>query len=330
MLSPCDTVRKTCLKHTLTEECQKYVSIDKMALKPLAQQMIQRKQGSIATSTSVVQWDEEAWHYVCPEDWSTTVKNERIAAYILALDAVNFCFWPATGYEYQDLATTLTKIAQHDHAQQAELFRKGKKEVSKDFALSAVNLKAMTVDQMKELFQKNHSNGLLPPDVEKRCALWNEVGKVLIEQFDGSAMALIECADHNSAPTLVQQLVDHFPGFCDYCCSSGGGKKQRIAFPKRAQICVGDWNAALKLDLPDVDKLTAFADCHIPQLLHHHNVLICLGPLKVQDAAAAAAAASTAAAQWTTVMTDWHLWQVGECMQNVRELQPHHRVRTIY
>jgi len=120
-----------------------------------------------------------AWHCICPEDWSAAVKNKRVAAHILALDAANFCFWPATGCECQDLATTLTKIAQHDHAQQAELFRKGKKQVSKDFASSAANLKATTVNQMKELFQKNHSNGLTPPDMKKHCALWNEVGKVL-------------------------------------------------------------------------------------------------------------------------------------------------------
>jgi len=186
----------------------------------------------------------------------------------------------------------------------------------------------------------------------------------LIEQFDGSAMALIESSNHKKAPTLVQQLVDHFPGFCDYCYSPGGGKKQRIAFLKRAQICVGDWNAALKLDLPDMDKLTTFADYRVPQLLRHCNVLIyskrlaakvdacqeldmnsaeeiairactvaaveyLVDELNAQDEAAAATA-STTITQWTAVMTDWYLWQVGERMQNAGELQPHHRVRTIY
>jgi len=209
----------------------------------------------------------------------------------------------------------------------------------------------MTVDLMKQLLQKHHSKGVLPPEMDKRCALWNEVGQVLTEHFNGSAIALIESAK-GSAPDLVQKLVDYFPGFRDF--------SEELYFLKRAQICVGDWNAALQLNLKDMDKLTTFADYRVPQLLRHYHVLVYSkaladavdatqeleagSPQEVAIRAATVAAVEylvdelkkqqqqddTSRKQWTAVTTDWYLWQVGERMQNAGQLQPHHRVRTIY
>ena len=289
--SPCDNVRRSCLLFAKSKDC--LVAIDTgTALPRLAQQILDEQQQAGAT---MIEWDQEDWHYRgCPDEWQPydSVRKERVASYILALDAINFCFWPEPGYEYEDLATTLTRAAQADHPQQQEQLVRmqqqhpgGTKDsdvlslVSPDFALSATKLQNMSVDAMRDLFARFHSKGgRIPPDMEKRCALWNEVGRVLNEKFDGSATALIERA-HGSAPALVQLLVDHFPGFRDHHHSPNCSDQQQqhhedcLYFYKRAQICVGDWNAALDLQLRDLDRLTTFADYRVPQLLRHHQVL---------------------------------------------------------
>lgn len=312
-----------------------------------------------ASQAAVIQWDEENWHYQlrsCGASFESSsclpYQQERVAAYILALDAINFCFWPVPGYEYKDLAMTLTQAAHADHPQQEAAIRKGKSTVSDDFVFSATNLETMTVDSMTELFVKHHASGLVPPDMDKRCGLWNEVGRVLVDKFNGSVRALIESA-RGSAPTLVQLLVDNFLGFRDHNVRSG------LYFYKRAQICVGDWNAALKLNLQNMDQLTTFADYRVPQLLRHWNVLVYSKQLAatvdaqielaMDSAEEHAIRATTVAAvellvlelgkgtsakdnnnSWNAVTTDWYLWQVGERMQTAGQLQPHHRVRTIF
>lgn len=348
--SPCDNVRRTCTEYVETEACLKHVTIDRAAVQPLAAQIR-------ASRTAAIQWDEEDWHYnQCPADWATpSIQKERVAGYILALDSINFCFWPhATGYEYVDLATTLTSTAQADHAQQEAAIAEGKTTVMPEYVFSALNLKSMTVQQMKELFVKHHASGMLvPPDMEKRCALWNEVGCVLMDQFEGSAGALIDAAA-GSAPKLVQLLVDNFSGFQDTCAG--------LYFYKRAQICVGDWNAALKLNLRDMDHLTTFADYRVPQLLRQWKVLaaavdakqelvvgsgeeiairattvaaveLLVAELSKNDVFCSSSSSSSSSApttNWNAVTTDWYLWQVGERMQAAGELKPHHRVRTIF
>jgi hypothetical protein len=331
----------------------------------------------------IVVWDEEAWHYQPPTDWPAAIRSERMALYILALDAMNFCFWPTTVsattttsmsmpyvYEYEDLASTLTAICQADHVvQQADL-----KSVSANYALSARNLCDMTVATMTALFIEHHAELKVPPNMEARCALWNEVGSVLLTQFDGSAMNVIERAN-GSAVALVELLIDYFPGFCDYLVPSTTTltiqdniiqdiPSDGLYFLKRAQICVGDWNASLDLQLSDMDQLTTFADYRVPQLLRHWKIL------HYSDSLAAAIdsgkelavnspeelsirAATVTAVEllvhelnskqqqqndkgsgnkkpWTAVATDWFLWQAGEKLQAEGKMQPHHRVRTIY
>ena len=80
-----------------------------------------------ANADDVVVWDEEGWHYQPPVHLFSSEQNirkERIALYILALDAINFCFWPSNDYEYEyvDLATTLTSIASSDHNERQSRF----------------------------------------------------------------------------------------------------------------------------------------------------------------------------------------------------------------
>jgi hypothetical protein len=349
--NPCDKVRESCAALMASKEAAEHVTIHGTALVDLADR--------IRMHSTIVVWDEEAWHYQPPLQWPHPIRKERMALYILALDAINFCFWPAAGYEYQDLAASLTAACQADHAvQEAHL-----ETVSTAFALTAAKLQRMTVETMTALFRDHHVTHQVPPDMAKRCQLWNEVGRGLeTASLGGSAVCLVERAN-GSAVALVQLLIDTFPGFRDYllkptttlaadtlCCP--------LYFLKRAQICVGDWNAALQLDLSDLSELTTFADYRVPQLLRHWKVLQYSNELAAavdsqQELVVASSqeisirAATVQAVEllvqelnretiisdnkpWTAVQTDWYLWQVGERLQAQGELKPHHRVRTIY
>jgi hypothetical protein len=160
------------------------------------------------------------------------------------------------------------------------------------FALSAQSLQSMTPALMRELFATHHDQAWYPPNLDERCRLWNEVGQVLMDHYDGSCLKFIAAAN-NAAVALVRLLVRHFAGFRDHLyfaendsdtdaavvaaasatTTTTSTTASSIHFYKRAQICVGDWNAALDLHLPDLDQLTTFADYRVPQLLRHLHVL---------------------------------------------------------
>jgi hypothetical protein len=273
------------------------------------------------------------------------IKRERIALYILALDAINFCFWPhdttttstleqQNTLEYDHLAVALKELASQTTNNGTHFF-------------SPQNLSTITEKEMKEAlkpFLKHHV-----PNLSERCRLWNELGAGLLMEFEGSAMKLIETS-HNSAPYLVKLLIMNFSGFRDESVHQG----KWICFYKRAQIAVADLNAALSLGLWGIDELTTFADYRVPQLLRHVGVLEynpelkdavdnrveLVGKQEVYIRAATVVAVErlvqaynlqrTPHEKMTEVQMDWHLWQVGEKLNQDSKMKPHHRVDTIF
>ncbi|GAX19808.1 hypothetical protein FisN_11Lh332 [Fistulifera solaris] len=327
----CQQVRQSCHRYFSQQEMVTISSDHVQELVHGIQQQALQKQ-------ELVTWDQEEWHYSPPQHWS--VRNERIALYILALDAVNFCFWPSPDkYEYCDLAINLTNAAKADHAQQEQT----PDTLSSDYALSATQLANMTPQRVKQILG---AKGKTIPLLEERCRLWNEVGSVLLQHFQGSAWNLIEKAN-GSAVQAVNLLVQYFPGFRDYHAS--------CAFLKRAQICVGDWQAALLLKNWNMEELTTFADYRLPQLLRDRNVLqyhpqlaqridalqeipaqcpaewaIRAATVVVVDALVQRLNQNNAESKWTAVSVDWYLWQLGEQLNDEGKLRPHHRVRTTF
>ena len=350
----CQTVRDSCRRYYDEQaDDEKLVTISSLKLQEMAHDIAQTRSDN--QQNELVTWDEEEWHYNPPKHWSAHVRNERIALYILALDAVNFCFWPSQTdkeekhrYEYSDLATNLTRAAEEDHAQQ-DLLEPNQVSTS-TYALSATQLASMNIDRVQQILC---GNGKSIPLLEERCQLWNEVGHVLLEHFQGSAWNLIQQA--NGSPVqAVNLLVAFFPGFRDYQAS--------CAFLKRAQICVGDWQAALDLEewKSDMKALTTFADYRLPQLLRERGVMEyhpalaervdALEEIKSNTPAEWAIRAATVVVvdelvqclnnnslntpnsdkEWTAVSVDWYLWQLGEQLNEKGELKPHHRVLTTF
>lgn len=319
-----------------------------------------------------IAWDSENWHYSPSEKIPTAIAKERLALYLLALDAINFCFWPGHHYpeeggvsnlEYEHLAAAMARMAQEDEKEQEEK----SDSLTDSYIFAPSRLSKITLDEMKNLLEKHLYGGteaekkrVTPLDnLEARCQLWNEVGLVLTEKFGGSAMKFLEVNEEGksslSAPKLVDRVVESFSGFRDYCSTEDGN----LYFYKRAQICAGDLNAALKLELADMDHVTTFADYRVPQLLRHVGVLqyetsfgekidafeeIEKGSSEENSIRAATVVAveqlvdelkkqqkaSDPSESFTAVTVDWYLWQLGERMHSAGTLKPHHRTRTTF
>ena len=315
-----------------------------------------------ATAT---EWDANGWHYTgerfqgaAGSSCDETMRKERVALYVLALDAINFCFWPSppaleenesnnnnsnnnsNSLEYDHLAIALRKLSERDDASLS----------NDDYFFNPNKLSKLTVDEMKAALEPELQGHYLP-NIRERCRLWNELGQALEYFYNASALSFI-AAGKGSAPNLVRCIVQTFPGFRDETLWRG----RWVAIYKRAQIAVGDLNAALNLNLADMDQLTTFADYRVPQVLRHWGALTysaelgnkvdCRTELNTEEEVSIRAGTivcvdelvrivnakivSDDAVAMTAVTLDWHLWQVGERMNQQGELKPHHRVNTIF
>lgn len=249
------------------------------------------------------------------------------AQYLLVLDALNFCFWPAPEWNYNRLALALKGATEQDPGW-----------------LSADRLASLAEADLTERL------GGAIPLLEERVRLLREVGLVLAERWGGQAIALIEAA-RQSAARLVALVTAELPGFRDHAIYEG----RQVFFYKRAQIFAGDlwgsftgrsWGA-----FDDIGELTMFADYRVPQLLRGRGILR-YGPrlaaaldtgrlippgsdFEIEIRAATVQAVERLREKLaelghptTSLTLDWLLWQEGEALQ--RKLKPHHRTLTIY
>ncbi|MGK3736474.1 MAG: hypothetical protein ACI8RD_007689 [Bacillariaceae sp.] len=302
--------------------------------------LMQRQQTAAATETTNVsskdewiEWDTEGWHYNGSGfNGTEDERRERVALYLLALDAINFCFWPLSEekddddddnknktastsasatpakkinsnnnnkinlLEYDHLAMALKKMAEADHVvsksdndddddDDDENNKKQQQQQRNEYVFSPSNLATMTTEKMSNLLRPYLDESKYPlPNIQKRAQLWKEVGEGIIRDYNGAVLNLLNYANQD-ASRLVELLLISFPGFRDdvYISSSSSSsssqhqqqqQQQRLVFLKRAQIFVGDINAALKLQLNGMERLTTFADYRVPQVLRHWKILV--------------------------------------------------------
>lgn len=267
--------------------------------------------------------------------------TERTANWVLALDAMNFCFWaekdqPRWSIDYQD------ERLNGYLAEAAAL----KRAVEEDFPLwDAAYLSTISEKDLAHIFRGEQTIPLF----EERLHNLREVGDVLLQQYNGQCINAIEQAG-GSAVKLALLLAKDFPSFNDVALY----RSHRVRFYKRAQICVADlhgsfagksWGA-----LTDMEQLTAFADYKLPQVLRHFGVLEYLPALaqridaqELLEAGSEEEVELRAATIWacellrrelarhgrimTAAEIDLRLWLLG---QNSSAMQPYHRTRTIY
>jgi len=191
----------------------------------------------------------------------------RTANWILLLDALNFCFWALPGEPrwrvewrgraldgYNALAAALTRAMEAGHPLADAAYLAD---------LGCADLEAIL---------RPAPGGPPIPLFEERLANAREVGRVLLERYDGRFTNAVEAAGRD-AVTLALLLARDFPSFADVATWDGAP----VPFLKRAQICVADLAMAFGGEgwghLRGLDELTAFADYKLPQLLRREGVL---------------------------------------------------------
>lgn len=267
--------------------------------------------------------------------------SERTVSYLLMLDALNFCFFPEPRWQvviggeqvqgYFGLASVL---------KQAFMIREPPID---DFSY----LMCVKEEQVRTLLQGEHPIGKIPL-LKERVTILRELGDRMVSLYQGKAANLIEDAG-GSAIRLTKILVEGFPSFCDEAWYAG----EKIAFYKRAQILVSDLYASFHGKsfgaLREMEKLTAFADYKVPQILRNKGVLNYSEALaRVVDSKGWIRAGSAYEVEiragmivavellraallrlgraLLSIEIDWLLWD----MAQGREMAPHHRTLTTF
>ncbi|KAF4651054.1 hypothetical protein FOL46_000575, partial [Perkinsus olseni] len=307
-------------------------------------------------------WEECECHLVV--DVTTDAGAELTALFVLLLDSMNFCFWPASNFEYEQLSNGVKVPLSDIYVDTAPFVlwtdtTQGRPttwrtmdslaEASADDICGWFNNGARTVDDKDKWRPRDF------PLIEDRVRLVHELACCLRDNFNGSALKLAESAD-GSALRLMRILSALLPGFRDQAIDSSTGRQ--VFFYKRAQICVADiWGAfrrrgkpiRAKLDFADMSSLTMFPDYRVPQLLRHKGILVYSPALcEIVDSREPIAAGSrteleiractihachriaeaTKRSDIFDVTLDWLLWQEGEAIKD--DIKPHHLFLNTY
>ena len=94
--------------------------------------------------------------------------------YIFALDSLNFCFWPHSTFDYQDLALNLKKIIEKDSQ-----------------GLSPSVIKNFTLLDVLKIFPEDF------PNLNERLEKIREVGAKPVERFEGDYKNLLIACENS-------------------------------------------------------------------------------------------------------------------------------------
>lgn len=158
--------------------------------------------------------------------------DKNAIEWVFVIDTLNFCFWtPGNSTKWQVCGETgyFALCAAINRAQRNGIDITNAKYYSK-----------ITADELSEILRGDDNETKVPMLVERVKCL-NEVGKKLIEKYDGKFESCLLEADH-SARRLLRIITDEFPCFRDEAEWNGIG----VSFYKRAQILIGDLVSALR------------------------------------------------------------------------------------
>ncbi|CAH2989606.1 unnamed protein product [Chilo suppressalis] len=189
-------------------------------------------------------------------------EDVRAVDWIFVADALNFCFW-----SYSD--TDKYTVERHSgyYALEAALSRALKEghDITNPEYYSKI-----TKEQLATIVRGD--NDIAIPLFEERLSVLHEVGKILLDKYNGSFKTCLKEAD-KSALKLLRIIVESFPCFRDEAVYKG----KPVSFYKRAQILVADiWNFYGGKDwgeFHDIDGITMFADYRVPQVLLYFGAL---------------------------------------------------------
>ena len=280
-----------------------------------------------------------------PTNWDTSVhfhdaSSDRVAGWIFALDALNFCCWSTSEHRW--------RVTWHDrtHDGYFALAAALSRAVEEGFPLwDPKFLAALSAGDVANMLRGDPDSAEIPllelrhrHLVELGLGLGSETAAELIRRSGGSCIALIE--------TVLQR----FPSFRDVAI---GPDRRPIHFYKRAQILIADLTGALpRTDLGtfhDLDLLTAFADYKVPQVMRQLGILVyeadlairierrklipagSLHEIKIRAATIQGCelirqALHRSGAELTASEIDWLLWTAGQSLPE--GTSPYHRTLT--
>ena len=196
-----------------------------------------------------------------PDPWlASEGEAEARAALVIALDAINF----GSGYHplltkrpgMSGAVTMATSLREH---------------AERTGGVTAETLTALTPQAAHTIFGQPHDGGPIDKLMAHMAVALEDLGRLVLERYDGRFLNLVEAADH-SAARLVG-LLDQLAFFHDVAV----WHDLEVPFYKRAQLTAADLARAFDGVGPgsfdDLDRLTAFADNLVPHVLRVDGVL---------------------------------------------------------
>lgn len=315
-----DSIRTACAQ---VAQRARFVHIDENA--------IERYALSLPLHKAVAPTIDRATHYVADPAGAL--------AFFVTLDTINF----GSGYfphlkkrpgmsGYFTVATSL------------------KQEFDRHGPLSPQRLAQLTAEDCRALFHQEADNQPVMELMQLFATALNDLGSLLISQYQGRFESLIAAANH-SAEQLIP-LLAHMPFFRDVSDYQG----LAVPFYKRAQLMAADLSLALGGQglgqFGDLDRLTIFADNLVPHVLRNDGILgydpelaaridreesIASGsPEEIEIRACALHAVELmksslgrAGRSVTAMGLDYVLWNRGQ-EKHYKTIKPRHRARSVY
>lgn len=310
------------------------VSIDDEAIERVARHLA----GDAGESPA---WDDRLHYRGQPLD---------TAGWVVVLDTLNFCFW-AQGDDPDERWRVTWRDTTHNgyDALAAALHRAV---VDDGLAIwDGVWLRDLAEADVRHLLRGD--DGCPPiPLIDARLANLRELGTVVEGRHAGDLVV----AAAGSAIRVVESVVETLPSFRDVArWTRPGGEAIEVPFLKRAQILAADLAGALagtELAITEgLDRLTAFADYKVPQVLRQRGVLryapglaerirrleripegspeeVAIRAATVQACERLVSALGRLGISTTASELDWRLWTLGQSLPG--ESEPYHRTVTIF
>lgn len=282
--------------------------------------------------------EASSWQHPCHYSDGTA----ETVRWIFVLDVLNHCFWPDAGAPVWTVVYDGTRYSGY-WGLAASLKRAMERNIPVTDPAWLANISA---EALQEIFR---GEGEIPLFAERLHNL-REAGRMLQARWQGDVLHLLEAA-RESALRTVWLVVSSFSSFRDQAPYDG----RTVYFWKRAQIFAADLHNAFSGagwgKFHDIDRLTAFADYKLPQVLRELGVIsyrpdlaekidcglgldpgeddeIEIRAMTVWAVEKFREAFGNAGRTVTSLQIDNWLWQLG---QNDRfRRKPYHRCRTIF
>jgi hypothetical protein len=200
------------------------------------------------------------WLSSAPFDFSHFNDNQKLR-FLFLFNALSFCYWgePKWTVEYQG--------KQYDGAW-GMIVALGKATHAGVPLLDFQHCRNFDESTLGQLLEGNTEIPLL----RERTKIINEIGSVMVTNFNSDAANVVKSAD-SDAQKLLAVILENFPSFRD----TSVYQEREVCFQKRAQLLVADifqiFGGKGYGDLRNIDTLTACADYKLPQILRKLGIL---------------------------------------------------------